>query len=663
MHRLSDWWAGKPDMSPKAAQEDLALEKDNLQHALLAAAGIMNDDLDGASEELSKRDTVFHELGLALMLFMRSVLGMEKESMTSASNKIADVEAKAWVELKRLQRRGSVKGSSKVYPPGTEMEIIIVQAQLMGAMIGVLHENVVEAVKSFYKLRKAYITLDAILAIETKEVERRKREGNSTSSSQINTPEFTTAQTTPTQMTPASSRQPSPPRSTTSANTIEAELTFDNPIDVFIHSAANMCFGIILLVLGLIPPSFSKVLSIVGFHGDRARGVRMLWKSAAHPNLNGAVAALMLLVFYNGGASDIMPSPEDYDDSAEAVGPPVEKCKALIESMRAQYPASRLWQVQDAVMHSAAGEPEEAIKILAAGEPSKMKQVAAVNNFELALDRMVTQDWANMRDDFLRCLELNDWSPSTYYYMAGCASVELYRDAVAAGDATEAKLHKTKAQSLFDKTPSVIGKKRLMAKQLPLETFLQMRLHRWEERAKDLDVDMVDAIGASPALEMCYMWNGKLKMGEKEKQRALDNLDWSRCTCDAATLDKIKAEPDEMATWAINRAAMLKGLNQNEEARSLLLEHVVEKDKALFKGHNKSDYVMPVALYELAAILWYECCEATDEAAKKEKAIECKELLERSRNWESFVLDGRIGMRTQGSLETIHWYWKKMGWQ
>lgn len=662
MNRLSEWWGGKPEMSPKAAAEDLAIEKDNLQHALLAAAGIMNDDLDGASKELSTRDTVFHELGLALMLFMRSVLGMEKENMTTASNKIADVEAKAWIELKRLQKRGSVKGSSKVYPPGTEMEIIIVQAQLMGAMIGVLHENVVEAVKSFYKLRKAYITLDAILAIETKEVERRKREGISTSSSQINTPEFTTAQTTPTKMTPASSRQPSPPRSSTSTTTIEAELTFDNTIDVFIHSAANMCFGIILLVLGLIPPSFSKVLSIVGFHGDRARGVHMLWKSAAHPNLNGAVAALMLLVFYNGGASDIMPSQEDYDDSAEAVGPPVEKCKALIESMRTQYPASRLWQVQEAAMHSAAGDPDAAIEILKAGEQSKMKQVAAVNNFELSVARMVTQDWANMRDDFLRCLELNDWSPATYYYMAGCASAELYRDAVAAGDATEAKLHKAKAQSLFDKAPSVIGKKRLMAKQLPLETFLQMRLHRWEDRAKELGVDMIDAIGPSPALEMSYMWNAKMKMGDKEREKALENLDWSRCTCDADSLDKIKAEPDEMATWAIGRASILKGLNRNEEARTLLKEHVADKDKALFKGHNKSDYVMPVALYELAAILWTECCEATDEATKKERATECKELLEKSRNWESFILDGRVGMRTQSSLETIHWYWKKMGW-
>ena len=40
-------------------------------------------------------------------------------------------------------------------------------------------------------------------------------------------------------------------------------------IDEYIHSGVQLCFGILQVVLSLIPPAIGKVLSIVGFRGDR----------------------------------------------------------------------------------------------------------------------------------------------------------------------------------------------------------------------------------------------------------------------------------------------------------------------------------------------------------------------------------------------------------
>lgn len=672
MNRLFGGWGSKKDSGPvKSPEEEIQEEKDNLAHALGAAALIMDDDLDAAIKELAERDSAYHDMGAAVTVFMRSVLGLEKESMADAANKLTEVENRAWHEMKRLQKRGKVAGGSDIYPPGTEMEIVVVQAQLMSAVVGVLHENLVEAMKGFLKLRKAFISLDAILAIEAKETERRSKladkpktemattNGTTETDSDglIDTPEYTTAQTTPLRTSSDDDTKPT-------QATLDPELQFDNPLDIFIHSASNMCFGMIMLMLSLLPPSFSKILAVVGFRGDRARGVKMLWNSSSHPNMNGAIAALMLLAYYNGllGAVDISPAPKDYDESAETVGAPREKCIKLLEEMRTQFPKSRLWRVQESIMTANEGNVQQAIEILTSGEPAKMKQVAAVNNFELSLNRMMAQDWAKMRDDYLRCLELNDWSPAMYYFMAGCASLEMYRDAVVAGDETEAKLQKSKAEGYFEKAPSVIGKKRLMARQLPLETYLQHRIQRWQSRAKELGVDLADAIGSPPVLEMIYMWNGQKRMGEAEKLRALETMEWSRYTGDKHVLDKIQGEADEIAVWAICRASILKGLGRIDEARTLLEEHVTSKDKALFKGQDKNDWVMPTAIYELATLSWMECSASDDVETRKEKAEACRELLNKAKAWEAYTLDARMGMRIQSSLETLDWFWKRMGW-
>ncbi|UNI23740.1 Mitochondrial outer membrane protein iml2, variant 2 [Purpureocillium takamizusanense] len=695
----------------------------------------MNDDIDGAWAGLKRGDSSFHDLGEAVTFFMRSVLGFEKDVMAQAATKLADCETRAAADHRRALRnhhqhqhqhlqvqdaaaggRGEGgRGSSqapRVYAPGTEYDLVRAETQLMGAVVGVLHESLVEAMRSFYKLRKAYLILEGIIAMEAEAVrdgrltdERGLESGSSSGSEEefVDAKEKPSGQQTPitgttttTTSTAASSsvsfsattsdplpapketlesngtlnssgtleaktealqlvNEPSPtsatpqqqrngntangttassssstkPSSPSSKGALHARNSTHDPIDVFIHSGANMCFGIILLILSLTPPSFSRVLSIVGFHGDRARGVRMLWRSAAHHNVNGALAGMVLLGYYNGllGAVDILPDARhdvvDDDDnndaapssSSEAVGPPIARCEALLADLRARYPDSQLWRVEEARLLANERRLADAIALLRRGPESKMKQVAALNNFELAVDAMIAQDWLLMRDTFLRCLEVNDWSPAMYYYMAGCASLELYRDAVHASAAAaaaaqgrggddggetdkdgdesssarmaEALRQKAKAEEFLRKAPQVGGKKRLMARQLPIETFIQRKLAKWEARAKALGVPLADAVGTSPAMEMCYMWSGHKRMAAADMARGLANLSWARCTAglgddsndDDKMVARIRADKDEMAVWAVSSAALLRSQGKLDEARALLEEHVTAHDR------------------------------------------------------------------------------------
>ncbi|PNY29000.1 Mitochondrial outer membrane protein iml-2, partial [Tolypocladium capitatum] len=172
MSPLSGWFRtaddGGASGSGKSAAETAAKERENLASALSWTGLIMNDDIDGAWEGLQRGDSSFHSLGSAVTFFMRSVLGFEKQVMAETSAKLADCETRAWDDYKRAQRRGATHGTSSMYPPGTEYELVRAETQLMGAVVGVLHESLVEAMRSFYKLRKAFLILDGIIAIEAK---------------------------------------------------------------------------------------------------------------------------------------------------------------------------------------------------------------------------------------------------------------------------------------------------------------------------------------------------------------------------------------------------------------------------------------------------------------------------------------------------------------
>ncbi|KAL7793622.1 hypothetical protein V8C37DRAFT_102414 [Trichoderma ceciliae] len=713
MSRLAGWFrsSGKEnDSSTSLPSDSIAKEKENLVDAMKWVELIMNDDIDGAWEKLQQGDSSFHEMGSAVAFFMRSVLGFEKQVMTEATARLNDCETRAWSDLKRAQKHVAAYNSSKLYPPGTEYELIIAETQLMGAVVGVLHESLVEAMRSFYKLRKAFLTLDAIVTSEAKifgkatpgssrsslagsgsindgaEMESNGSALNgSDSEAFVDVSESLSGQQTPSDQADASSTSTAPRLEKLSIGRLEdasklslrskdsdlsSDVELDNPVDKFIHSGANMCFGVLLLILSLIPPAFSRILSVVGFHGDRPRAVKMLWKSAVHSNINGAVAGMMLLAYYNGllGAADILPDKKDYDEDAEAVGPPIEKCEKLLADMRARYPDSRLWRVEESRMLANERKITEALELLKTGKESKMKQVAALNNFELSLNGMMSYEWELMRDSFLKCLEVNDWSPSLYYYMAGCASLELYRDAFHAGDKDEARRQKARTGEFFRKAPTVIGKKRLMARQLPLETFIQRKIQKWEDRAKASSVDLADAIGSSPALEMCYVWNGQKRMGTEQLGKGLDYLKWERCTANKETIAKIQEEKDEMAVWAVSMASLLRGAGKLDEARNLLQEKVIAHDRSVFKGTSKDDYVLPSAIYEMGAIAWTECCNPPEGEEKeimdyrRKKMLECEEQINKVKVWEAYVLDTRIGMRAQSGLETLTWFKKKNGW-
>ncbi|KAI0882919.1 uncharacterized protein GGS22DRAFT_42366 [Annulohypoxylon maeteangense] len=725
MSRLGAWFRGAaPQLGSNSApsQADLRARRlAALESAIASTSLIMNDDIDGAEKGLREGDSPFHLLGLGICTFMRSILGFEKEIMLEASNRLTACENAAWNELRKAQREAK-PGEDRIYPPGSEYALVIADAQLMSAIIAVLHESLTEALRGFYKLRKAFMALDEIMQAETAYLKKKglhsslSLSNGQAATSSTSTPngrlngtddtdtdlEFVDADEahsgghTPLNYAGHLAKNSIPPEEQLSQLSLDSNSTkrpaskrtsmplssasgnpdsdiFKDPVDIFIHSGVNMCFGSLLLLLSMVPPTFSRLLSIIGFKGDRERGINMLWQSSKFDNINGAVAGLMLLSYYNGLLSfaDILPSEEDVEKGAFG-GYPKARCSALLVQMRSRYPDSGLWRFEEARVLGNSRDLHGALKILKENRESKMRQVTALNNFEMALSSMFIHDYDDMRDNFLRCVELNDWSPSLYYYIAGCAELENYRNAFHSKEQNESQInvHKKKADELLRKAPTLAGKKRFLARPLPFEQFVSRKLQKWEERSKALGVDLVDAVGVSPAQEMTFLWNGTRKMQTAELKMSEKALSWDRLTASEEARKKIKEEIDEQASRDVCRAAVERELGNLDSARELL-DSVLAMDKLAFRGTTKDDYALPAAHYEMAALAWIEVQkpalrgqidEDDEEDWLHEKVEECQSWLDKVAKWEAFVLDARIGMRVQTGMDTITWYKKEHGW-
>ncbi|KAL8705445.1 MAG: hypothetical protein Q9201_001426 [Fulgogasparrea decipioides] len=678
-----------------------------------------------------------------------------------ASERLADAETTASADHRKAQRDTHAHRSA-IYPPGSEYALCHAESQLMSAVVSLLNESLTESIRGFYKLRKAFVTLDGILDAENKymrglskqtvngwasaESLRSNRSAWSlngvlgdlanepTAANQQGRPLLDTVQqneataavkhlgNTSTQIpadndsddetfydvdethenmaktetyaghveidgvtrslamtSPDDDRRSNSPDLPLPKNIpLERQFLdhdpesdiFSNPIDVFIHSGANLCFGLLLVMISMIPPAFSKLLFIIGFHGDRDRGLRLLWQASKFHNVNGAFAGLCLLGFYHAvvGFADILPEPSNSENEPEKgfQGYPKERCEALLQDMRSRHPKSQLWRLEEARMEAMNRRLDTALSILESStkQKSPLKQVEALNMFEKSLNAMYVHNYSLCAESFIKCVKLNNWSHALYYYIAGAAHVEMYRQCPTS-DKKAKEEHMEKATEYLRLAPKNAGKKKIMARQLPFDVFVTRKIRKWDARAKERGVSFVDAVGVSPVEEMIFFWNGYKRMDEKQLEKSLECLRWS----DGNAANKglwDKEEKDERAVLAVLRAATLRGLSRWDDAVKILKEGVLGVDRGELKGGLRDDWTAPCAHYEMGVVCWMRKKERGGGGKNEGEWVkECEGWIEKTAKWESYELDARVGLKVATAQDTLKKYWeaKKSGYE
>lgn len=410
-------------------------------------------------------------------------------------------------------------------------------------------------------------------------------------------------------------------------------------IDLFIHSGTALWYGLLQLMLSMVPPAFSKLLSLFSFRGDRETGLRLLWQATKHKeNINGAMAGLITLGFHNGAIA--------FCDILTEDALPTERLRTLLGEMRSLYPKSMLWQLEEARMLSGERKLEQAVELASRGGKSSLKQVEALRHFERSLNHMYLHHYQACADHFIECVNLNSWSHALYYYIAGSCHIELYRAAAQNSNTKLAEAHAKEAESLLRTCPQHIGKKKFMARQLPFDTFVGRKLSKWEARAKDRNIPLVQAVGVSPVEEMTYFWNGYKRMSPELLQISLEKLEWSK------RRPGWDSEPeDEHAALSLLRATCLRELGQVQAAQTELEQGALTHELWRLKQCASPDtWALAVAQYEMAVCCWVE---AGGEGGDEEGLERASQWLARIEGWEKFDLDARVGLKITTARETL----------
>ncbi|KEF52741.1 uncharacterized protein A1O9_11158 [Exophiala aquamarina CBS 119918] len=783
MHRVGRWLdRGRSAANASTQSLDSLAESQNLETALRAVELIMDDDITGAEKGLAEGNSAFHKLAKGTLGFMRATLGFEQEVMKEASDTLYEAESSASASYYKAQHDSRAFNSS-IYERGSEFALCQAEAQIMSAVVGVLNESLTESIKGFYKLRKAYITLDSLVQMEVNFMKTRgvrslansRAESTESLHSLASQKSARSVQDKPKPVSENQVRdpvQPANPSALRNAETvdtvsddssgdedvfheakpirnenpvtqeytghleksIEAEdmtdldrkiermniqhhsetlqaeglmrpppptslgmLTedadseiFANSLDVFIHSGTNLMSGLLSLLISVIPPAFNKLLYIIGFRGDRERGIRMLWQASKFSNINGGMAGLVLFGWYNGlvGFCDII-SDSDPSDPNNVDGYPAPRLQALLVDMRRRYPNSRLWLIEEARMAASKRQVDTALDLLSAPGKSQMKQIEALHMFEKSLNAMYAHRYKLCADSFLACVDLNSWSQGLYFYIAGASHLAAYRHDKSLSE-QKRKDHARIAEEYFKTAPTKVGKKKMMGRQLPFDGFVVRKLAKWEARAIRLNCSFVDAIGVNPLEEMIFLWNGYKKMDARHLQESLDNLAWSEDpTKNPHSWEQ--EELDERSILALLRAVILRNLSRHKESKDILVQNILNHASHEFKGLNHDDWTAPTAHHEMAVNLWMQRSSYAklngaklqgddpsketnvekvapppqlDHAGDFKLVQECKVHLEKAKNWEKYELDARLGMKITAAMNAVkQWEEKKAATQ
>lgn len=735
-----------PELSQEEKTKLILKQAYDFEIALRAMDYVLDDNpdrglklLEDSDKEADEDERTINVLARGVIEFLEATLSFEADEMKKASATLAKAETLS--QKSKTNAENLKLSNSSKYPPGTVFAVTYTESLLLHALLMIFSESMMEVAKALLKLRKAYYTLQEVLeqikAANLKAVEEAEKKGENLSSSPsaasfIASGEVFNSIDIPYKLTDEEAKDKellefaekvhhmrtkrlsgahidNPPAinrlrkelglqamDQLPKKPIEEHVVLDDDIDKsqatideFIHSGVNLCFGIIQVVLSLLPPAIGAVLSVVGFSGSREEGLKLVWKATKHRNVHGCIGLLGLMFYYDGPFQftdddfDVPASVKEYLESqnkkeitegdnegkeasvsAQSVGsvdslnmdsntllhPGKIMEDALLKS-RALFPNSALWLLNEARMLSGKGRLEDAVALMDSIDVNKirMRQVKSLMIFDRAITLIHLHEYDRAADDILSLLEISDWSHAFYSYFAGCCYLEKWR-MIQIGDLKSEKeeFYKEQATKLIFNSVDYLGKKTWRSKNLPLDRFVARKVAQFKATQAKLNLmNPLDAIATSPVYEIAYFYNGFNRMSRKHLEISQKMLTEFKNPAVESN------DPDQNLIRDLLVSLTLRRLDKIEEGCKLLDEKVLpaffsvsEDNNVSYVKKSEDPWLYPSALYERALFCW--------KLNGVEKLPECKEWLVRAQNYaDDYELSSRVGMKIKAAIDRV----------
>ncbi|GAO49390.1 hypothetical protein SAICODRAFT_22472 [Saitoella complicata NRRL Y-17804] len=629
-------------------------DREALRQTLAGMDALMNDQLDEADRYMNMGSSVYHMLGRAAVQFLKGIIGGEQEILKAAGRKVLEAEAAADKEQRKAIAEGRPAGK---YPPGTEFSLVRADALLMSSLVGFTTESMVESMKAAFNIRKAYGLFAKNYEIITggQQIAVLGAAGvDGTAMSPEEESETVNALTDATQESLHLHHQPSnisiktasstgsKRRNTKASPAVDASFRGkegDEQMNGLIYAGTLSGLGIFILIISLLPTSLNKILSIIGFRGDRKQALQLLWDSAPVPNVYGAIATLTLLEYYNAISSCDIVDDELFEER--------RKTLEMLALTKVRYPKSGMWGLQETRAMAQQGKLYEALDRLEQPMTFQMKQVEVLWTYEHALNLLYALRFEEAAQKMLHLSSISEWSHAIYTFFAGCCYVELYRQALLDNDTEAAARCAKEADALLTKVPGLVGKKTFMSKPMPLEVFVQRKIKRWQARVGSKG-QLVDGVGVSPLMEFVWINNGWVRMASdkqllEKSQRMIKYRDASKW--------QMEDDADEMVVRDMLTAVVMRYSGDLRGAREILEQRVVHTEKAIFyTSKDKDEYCIPGGYYELAVCLWEGQKEAKGAAAARQWLIKARDY------GQNYDIANRVDVRIQAGLSILKKY-------
>lgn len=723
-----------------------------LEEALRAMDMLMDDRIDEARKVLSDGNSTFFKLARGVISFIEATLGFEPEAIKKASEELYQAEEAASAERARAVK-SNIKTSSH-FLPGLEYSVVHAEAQLLGAITLFLSESMLDTAKALLKLRKAYQTLNDVhnqmknSSVTSGFVNLPMAAASTPNlNSQIlkEKPSMASIRTTGSMSSSSTGKSK---KSKSQGNDDDGILTTEslkNPeikerarlyhktrlerykllngtsqenencidqalanldlnctnekragqeaVDEYIVSAVNACYGILQLIISILPPSVGRVLSIVGFHGSKNGGLELLWHSVENLNIHGAIGLLALLQYYDGptqvtdiqlsgkpagansGSEDPLPESDDIlmspaPDPDDEVATKRRLRVALRRALR-HFSHGALWQLQEGRMEASRGNLREAIKIMddTSRGPIHMRQVEGLMLFDKTMFIVTTHGYEQASKNFIKLIDLNTWSHMFYTYLSALCHVEIYRQ-FKISDPKKADEHKQLAVEALERAPGFLGKRKFMARTMPFDIFALRKLNQWKDSASKDDGHIIDAISTSPIHEIVYFWNGFGRMLPEDLEVAMQQLGYAAEPgtpyAQAAAGESLPKGccpeiEDESLIRYLLQSIVLRYQGKVEEGYDLLKTKVLSQimydtpnkghyasglSKVQFYKKSRDPWVSPSAVYEAAVFEWT--------LHGKENVTKVRDYLEMASSYgDDYELSTRVGLKIKGALSKL----------